>query len=200
MSRRCYNRKEPTRTYKPIFVISTEGNTEREYFRMLKNYNKNVTIKVLRNKASDPASVLGKIKSELKILKRPGSESQSQDQAWVVIDKDSWSDNQVKPLLDWSKTDRQHGFALSNPHFEYWLLLHFEDPPGIGSPRDCLSKLRKHLPKYDKHIDNQMFSIACIENAVTRAKAQTPLTIDWPRTTGTTVYRLVERLIQLQPT
>ena len=68
MSRRCYKRKEPTRTYKPIFVISTEGNTEREYFRMLKNYNENVTIKVLRNKASDPASVLGKIGSSEKFV------------------------------------------------------------------------------------------------------------------------------------
>lgn len=200
MSKRCYNRNEPTRTYKPIFVISTEGNTEREYFRMLKNYNKNVTIKVLRDKASDPASVLEKLKSELKILKRPGNKSQSQDQAWVVIDKDSWSDNQVKPLSDWSKTDPQHGFALSNPNFEYWLLLHFEDPPGIGSPRDCLSKLRNHLPGYKKHIDIRMFTINCIETAVNRAKAQPPLTIDWPRTTGTTVYRLVEKLIPLQPT
>jgi hypothetical protein len=50
------------------------------------------------------------------------------------------------------KTEPQY-FALSNPKFEYWLLLHFNDGTGIASSRDCSDRLKRHLPGYDKGID-----------------------------------------------
>ena len=123
---------------------------------------------------------------------------QSKDQAWVVIDKDRWQDDQIKPLFDWSNTNSQYGFALSNPMFEYWLLLHFQGPSGIRSPQDCTSKLKQHLPGYEKRIDERKVK-PHIQEAIDRAKRQdSPPCPDWPRTTGTTVYRLVEELIKEQ--
>ena len=49
------------------------------------------------------------------------------DEAWVVVDKDQWGDAQLNSLFRWSQSSTNFGFALSNPKFEYWLLLHFED-------------------------------------------------------------------------
>ena len=53
------------------------------------------------------------------------------DEAWLVVDKDQWTDEQLTQLHQWSLQQENYGFALSNPKFEYWLLLHFEDGTGI---------------------------------------------------------------------
>jgi hypothetical protein len=64
------------------------------------------------------------------------------DEAWLVVDKDQWSNEQLEQLLRWAQGSDNYGFALSNPKFEYWLLLHFEDGEGISSSRACLERLK----------------------------------------------------------
>ena len=88
-------------------------------------------------------------------------------------------------------------FALSNPNFEYWLLLHFENGARIASSRDCNDRLKRHLPRYDKGIDASMITRERIEEAIRRAKLRdNPPCADWPRATaGTTVYKLVENIL-----
>ena len=54
-------------------------------------------------------------------------EVQPCDEAWIVIDRDEWTEEQLARLHQWSNERTNHGFALSNPNFEYWLILHFED-------------------------------------------------------------------------
>ena len=49
------------------------------------------------------------------------------DEAWIVVDKDNWSDHDLAQLFKWALQSDSYGFALSNPKFEFWLLLHFED-------------------------------------------------------------------------
>ncbi len=46
------------------------------------------------------------------------------DEAWIVMDKDEWTDQQLQELMAWSRIDARYGLALSNPNFKYWLLLH----------------------------------------------------------------------------
>ncbi len=93
----------------------------------------------------------------------------SSDEAWLVVDKDQWTDEQLDQLHAWARTHDNYGFTLSNPKFEYWLLLHFEDGTGIASSRDCSDRLRDNPP--------------CT---------------DWPRALGgTTVYKLVENILQV---
>ena len=61
------------------------------------------------------------------------------DEAWVVVDKDQWGDAQLNSLFRWSQSSTNFGFALSNPKFEYWLLLHFEDGNNVSTSRDVLA-------------------------------------------------------------
>jgi hypothetical protein len=118
------------------------------------------------------------------------------DEAWLVVDKDEWTDEQLAELFAWSETKKEFGFALSNPQFEYWLLLHFEDGSGIASGRQCSQKLARHLPGYDKGFDPRKISIGRIQAAIDRAEQRDrPPCEDWPRHTGTTVYRLVQRIL-----
>jgi hypothetical protein len=121
----------------------------------------------------------------------------SSDEAWVVVDKDKWTDEQLNDLYKWSKSEENYGFALSNPNFEYWLLLHFEDGNGISSSKDCEVQLKKYLPDYNKAIEKGKITCEMIKNAVNRAKARdNPSCIDWPRNPGcTTVYKLVEKIL-----
>jgi hypothetical protein len=121
----------------------------------------------------------------------------STDEAWLVVDKDQWSDEQLADLHAWAQNGDNHGFALSNPKFEYWLLLHFEDGRGIASSRDCSDRLKRHIPGYDKRIDPREITPQRIEDAIRRAKQRDdPPCADWPRALGsTTVYRLVEKIL-----
>ncbi len=61
----------------------------------------------------------------------------SSDEAWLIADRDQWDENQLNQLYAWSTIQKNFGFALSNPKFEYWLLLHFEDASGIATSREC---------------------------------------------------------------
>ena len=119
------------------------------------------------------------------------------NEAWLVVDKDEWTDKQLQQLYEWSLKAANHQFALSNPKFEFWLLLHFEDGNGVNSSQDCSPRLKQHLPNYDKGIDKSKMTCEMIAFAIKRARQRdTPPCDDWPRSTGTTVYRLVENILQ----
>ncbi len=92
------------------------------------------------------------------------------DEAWLVTDKDQWNDDQLTQLHYWSQKEDTYGFALSNPKFEYWLLLHFEDGSNVSSARDCSQRLKRYLPEYDKGIDVPKFTGEMIDHAIRRAK------------------------------
>jgi hypothetical protein len=52
---------------------------------------------------------------------------QSADEAWLVVDRDQWTTESLKRVHAWcQKTPNAH-LALSNPKFEFWLLLPMHD-------------------------------------------------------------------------
>jgi hypothetical protein len=117
------------------------------------------------------------------------------DEAWLVIDKDNWSEEHLMTLFEWSKKNEKYGLALSNPKFEYWLLLHFEEGYGILNEKECTVRLKKYLPEYDKGFDPKIITKSMIDKAIARAKKNdTPSCEKWPLKTGSTVYRLIQRI------
>jgi len=191
MSRRSFKRPRGQRRYKRMFILSTEGTvTEPQYFSMFNNDTTVLHVKVLKNKGSSPIKVLKELEIYLKENElRPG------DEAWLVVDRDKWTEIQLNILHNWSIKKDQYGLAVSNPKFEYWLLLHFEDGNGIRSSRDCSDKLKRRLPNYDKGIQPEKLH-SHINDAIRRAESRDiPACTDWPHNTGTTVYRLVKALI-----
>jgi RloB-like protein len=186
-----FTRPVGQRPYKRLFIIIAEGTvTEQEYFKLLDD-DSVVRVKCLdntKNLPPDRAPQRAKAYVKSEGLKKG-------DQAWVVIDKDSWPEEHLRELHRWAQSKPEYGFALSNPKFEYWLLLHFDDPKGITTGPQCEASLARKLPNYDKHINRRDFDLQKIQQAVARAKTRdTPPCADWPRQPGTTVYRLVEAI------
>ncbi len=193
--RRHFSRPLGERRYRKLFLVAVEGSkTEPQYFAMMNTGNAVVRVECIPGEeATSPPQVLERLKARIK-----KNALRKTDEPWLVIDKDDWTEEQLVPLFAWSQESAQNGFALSNPKFEYWLLLHFEDAT-ISSSRQCSEKLERHLPNFDKGIDVRKFSKQRIEQAVERARTRdTPPCADWPRTFGTTVYRIVDRILQAQ--
>lgn len=193
-----FARTSGTRSYRRIIVISTEGQiTEREYFRCIQElFAPNCKIDFAgagSSNCSHPREVLAKMKGYL----AEAGGLKSGDEAWLVVDKDEWGEDQFEPLRRWisEKHERgcKRGIALSDPDFEYWLLLHFKDT-GVRNRDDCLNRLRRYLPSYDKHIQPGKYSEAKVRAAIERAKRR-----DHPnaRSGGhSTVYLLVSDMLE----
>lgn len=150
-------------------MIAVEGRkTEPEYFAVFNSPKITAHVRCIKGDSnSSPPQVLTRMKQHLKT-----QDIRATDEAWLVVDKDQWTDTQLAELHAWSKTRENYGFALSNPKFEYWLLLHFEDGAGIGSSRDCDERLKKHLPNYRKGIRSSQFTEERIRTAIRHAKAR----------------------------
>lgn len=194
--RKTPKRQVAMRSYRKRFIISTEGAvTERLYFENLSRQLKNISIKVLRTKtASAPHQVLERMQRELR-----AKALSKTDEAWLVIDKDLWTDRQIDALFNWQRQHKRHGVVVSNPKFEAWVLLHFEDGHGVRTSQQCDARLSHHDPSIRKtNLPN--FPLDTVQIAVKRAKNnRSVLIVDWPRSPlATTVYRLVERMLEAE--
>jgi len=116
-------------------------------------------------------------------------------QAWIVVDEDSWTKEQLKELMRWEAESPHHHVAMSIPMFEYWLLLHFQYA-GTVNPTQCYRMLRECCPGYDKGVGPRRFTIEQVDEVISRAKKRdTPPCKGLPRGLGlTTVYRLLESI------
>lgn len=192
IKRRSFKRPLGERRYKKLFIIATEGaKTEPQYFSIFNDQNSIVKVLCIKGKnRSAPLEVLKRMKISLKEeLLHPS------DEAWLVIDKDNWIEDHLTILFEWSKENDKYGLAVSNPKFEYWLLLHFEDGYGVSNGKECSARLKKHLPEYDKSMDPRKITKEMVEKAIERArKNDTPGCEKWPTKIGTTVYRLITRI------
>ena len=195
--RRKFVRPLGERRYRKLFVIAVEGTvTEPQYFQLFQRCEPVIHVACLPpKKGSSPLHVLAELKKYLH-----NEHFTEIDEAWLVVDKDMWTDAQLHELLLWSRTSENYGFALSNPKFEFWLLLHYEDGRRANSSQECSNRLKRYIPYYNKGIDIRKITDEMIQQAITRARQKdTPPSIDWPHTNGTTVYRLVERILAPMP-
>ena len=191
---RRFTRPQGCRPYKKLFVVAVEGDkTEPNYFASLKRISNNVSnIKVIpSNKASAPNHVLKNLK---KYLKAHQDCLRDSDETWVVVDADAWTQEQLQELYRWESEADHRGVAVSNPKFELWILLHFEDGQQI-SRSNCDERLRKYIKNYHKS-GKFVFSEEQLKGAVERAKSKDkPPCAGCPREGVSTVYRLVERIL-----
>jgi len=190
MANKRHKRSYADIPYRRLYVISPEGSkTEPRYFAFFSSTK--CTVKVLPNRHKpDPLHVLRYAEEYVnQNILRPD------DEIWLVIDRDTWPEEKLATVHS-ACQEKGFGLALSNPCFEYWLLLHFEDGNRAGTTSNCRRKLKRHLPDYNKnHVENRKLQEG-INQAIERARRQdVPPCTDWPRKAGTTVYRLVEKLM-----
>ncbi|MFP4156237.1 MAG: RloB family protein [Opitutales bacterium] len=196
-SRGIRRSSRPQRT-KKFVVIAAEGKeTEPRYFEAFTTPREAETqIKIVPNPKdeSKPKEVLARLK---RFFNRNYSKARG-DEAWMVIDRDEWPEEDLRTVY---KAAKKAGFEvlMSNPCFELWLYLHLRDHCPFIDRHDCQKKLAAVLPGYRPDSKGNYAIEPLMENlaqAIERAKAQdTKPHQPWPTGQVTCVYMLVERLL-----
>ena len=198
-----------------MVIIAAEGEcTEKIYFEALKEYahNSRVHIKILErdeeNKHnSSPEYVLEQLtqyKSENPI--------EEDDELWLVIDKDRWTDKSIRVVAQRCAQDSIYHLALSNPCFELWLILHKVDVfleseaekakmldnkrSGKNGKTYLKRKMKALLGSYNEaHYDTDQL-VPYVADAITRADAlDEHKRARWPQGLGTRVYKLAQSIL-----
>lgn len=145
-------RRKPRIERRDRILIVCEGRaTEPDYFRSLRHELRAPIVIEINDKSGVPKTVVERA-VELKKEAEKNAKRDSNlryDEVWCVFDVDTHPN--LPEALQQAAANGIH-VALSNPCFELWILLHFEDQRADIDTRAAGSACRKHLPKYQKHI------------------------------------------------
>lgn len=166
--RESLRRRAPSRRVLPRILIVCEGTTtEPGYFEDLRQrYRRSVEVEL------SPGGVPKTLVERAAEMKRDADakatkdENERYDEVWCVFDIDD------HPKIDDAKQQaRDNGIklAISNPCFELWVLLHFQDQSAHISRAKLRTECRKHLPGYEKDLPTEKLD-PHYDKAATRAQ------------------------------
>lgn len=137
-------------------LIAVEGRaTEAPYFEAIRRHLHlpASVVTILDNKGSSPISlVTGVIQARDRLAEAGGFDAIGGDTAWAVFDGD---EHRLSDPKGWARAlalAKQEGvrLAVSNPCFELWFLLHYEDQFAPIEAKAAIARLKRHLPHYKK--------------------------------------------------
>jgi hypothetical protein len=191
-------RRRPRRQPKRRILIVCEGRrTEPAYFEDLRiKFRAVVEVRV------EPAGPTPKPLVERAVRMKKEAERDARarrdsfllyDEVWCVFDID-----QHPRLPDAQQQAKANSIslAISNPCFELWALLHFQEQSGFLKGRTARARLKKHLPRYDKvlpfeSLDPHYLTAVARAQRLDRRCEEAGCPGDNP---STGVYRLTERI------
>ena len=192
-------RRGPRRAPKRRILIVCEGRvTEPVYFQAFKDEARNPLVHVAVESSAGRAYAV----VSTAIARRSEAESEAKrerdqtlrwDEVWAVFDVDD------HPKLDEARmlaAANEIELAISNPCFELWALLHFQDQRAHIERHKARAALQEHLPGYDKSPDFTKMH-AGYADATRRARAlddEAAQHADPGRNPTTGVYRLTESI------
>jgi len=135
----------------------------------------------------------------------------SPDELWMIIDRDEWTN--IDEISTLCKNEGNFYLALSNPCFEFWVLLHvkdiseydeealkaiFENKKIPNSRKTYLKQLLGELLEdgYNESRPKPQRFFPHIDIAISRAKTLDNMNEDYPTNLGSHVYKLVEKIIK----
>ena len=195
--RRAGKQREPKR----LFVLFCEGaNTEPDYFYALERVVKNRLLEIeYDSPAGVPFTIAEKAVGRAKRLgiRRGRSSFEEGDQVWAVFDRDEHPRFEEAVALC-----ERNGVkvARSNPCFEVWLILHYEDWHKPSGRHEAQKRLQQLCLEYDasgaKTVDAARI-IKQIADAETRAAANLQRRVEEGRpfsAPSTTVHLLTKAI------
>ena len=187
---------------RPRILVCCEGQvTEPSYFNRLKREGHNILLHVEVKPGGKVPQTLVDYALDLKREAEKKARGQKDDnlkydEVWCVFDVDAHPH-----LLDAKQKAEANRIemAISNPCFELWLLLHFQDQRAHIERHQVQSACRGHMPGYDKEVPFEAV-FPHHQEAVGRAVALD----NWQQSQGrpggnpsTGVHRLTERIMEL---
>lgn len=172
MSRRSLRRRPPRLQPRKRLLILCEGKiTEPNYLNALRHAHRNrlIDVEVVPD-CGVPKTVVEyaveRKKAAYREARRYSDQYRAYDEVWCVIDVD-----EHPRLAEAKQQARDNGIelAISNPCFELWILLHFQDQFAEQNRAVIQHACRAHMPDYNKHVNYEALQ-SRYEDAVSRAQ------------------------------
>lgn len=200
---------------KEVYLVSiaSEGKTEEQYFDGIHDLDSSEIIKVERLEKEDetdtkshPNHVIELLDERKEYWQEHGIEA---NELWMVVDRDKQNvrEEQLNAIIN--KCEKEgYNLALSNPTFEFWLLMHISDLKGYSKEEllnnEKVNKTRRFIDKelstilggYNKkNLKFENFE-AGIKEAIQRANEFPTDNNSLLKELGTSVCVLVDKLIK----
>ena len=195
-----FKRNRNTRPLSKLFLVLPEGSlSEGEYFEQIravftKESGKTCCLHVpspVKSK-NNPISLKNRMDG---IIREKRYEANYE--AWLIFDRDQWVRHEIDAVEKWCKKDTlHHHYALSNPKFEYWLLLHLENVSGCITSDEATRRLKVHYSDFVKSIPRGFVTMERVRFACQQARAKFTSCPNVRDNNGSTVYQLIESLAQ----
>jgi len=188
------------RPLKTRILVCTEGRvTEPDYLNNLRRKLRQAPVAIEIDPAhGDPLFLVrraSEVLSETRRARRRGSANEGFDQVWCVVDVDDHPRLQAAKEL---AARESIPLVISNPCFEVWALLHFEECTAYLGRGDAARRLRAHIPEYEKALSTQLldgkFALAK-QRAVTLREFHQDGGVDARSNPSTEVFLLVDAII-----
>src|SRR5262249_3965619 len=162
-------------------LVVCGGRTEASYLAGCLHVSGSSVDMRVTHKAVDPVSLVRYA------ARLSGHQRNEFDEVWCVVDVDQFDITAAAH----EAARRDIELAVSNPCFELWLLLHYEDCSAyLAGYAAVVQRLRRHVRTYDKaNLDFGDFADG-LPSAIKRARS-----LDPERNPSTGMWRLVERLV-----
>jgi len=153
--RSTLRRRGPQVEPRPRILLVCEGEaTERGYFEDMRREAHVRLIHLFVDRVHGVPKTLVRRAVELKRAaerdaRRSGDINLRYDAVWCVFDVDEHPN--MPEALQQAK-DNGIKVAISNPCFELWLLLHFEDQRAFIDRAAAHAACRRHMPRYEKRV------------------------------------------------
>jgi hypothetical protein len=188
------------RQRKRRFLLYCEGEaTEPEYFKGLARSLRSslIDVEIADQQRKDPKRLVELAKARRESANREAKlandENLKYNEVWCVFDGDEHA--RLNQAID-QAVATGISIAVSNPCFEIWILIHFQDQWAYITCDKAYADVKKHLPNYDKHVDFSRIQGKGNE-AVSRAKKMESRAVTagkWFDNPSTSVWRLVVSL------
>jgi hypothetical protein len=155
MAKHQYDRRAATRSIANKLLIVCEGQkTEPQYFKGIRQHKRLRTLQVTIVDASGKTNPIGIINRAIAERQTIQADKgwETNDSVWAVFDGDEHRHQDPQnwqTAIDNAKVQKIN-LAITNPSFEFWYLIHFQDAFGQMNADTAAKKLQKHIPNYTK--------------------------------------------------
>lgn len=176
--KRGYSREVPVELLKDykLFAIACEGSKrEPQYFNVFKYLSPRLTVDVVETVITDedmaathqeksaPKWVMDRA---VKYIEKEGLSAE--DDLWFVLDKDRWTDEQLREISEYCDQQPNWHVAISNPCFEVWLYFHRKADIAASQSNTC-NDFKGEIAAFDKGGYRPLNYIPLIKDAIVNA-------------------------------
>jgi hypothetical protein len=197
-----------------IIVLAFEGNdTERIYFEDFKASDKFndslIFLKLLTRSKNDTNSAPNHVFEKLKKEAKDEFNFNENDELWMIIDTDRWKT--IPKIIQACKEEGNMFVAVSNPCFEFWLLLHVKNIEDYSAEELELILKNKKVSQDKRYVDSQLTAILgsynkskprtelyfpTLDFAISQARKLNNSNEEYPKGLGSQVYKVMEKILK----